>query len=156
MAVGNYDPLLIELLAVGIFTGDDLRTWAVYALEIGYDSPSLRILAGLFSPTWLSEAKPYFDRAIAELGITIPDDEGLLREYLKVVAQKIVEEEISPGIGTGLIYSRVLTPLGHPEDLRGWYFLWEGLDPQTYEMPSENDLNLKIKRYAGDCLKTCT
>lgn len=155
MAVRNCDPLLIELLAAGTLTGDDLTAWAVYALETGYDSPSLRILAGLASPTWLSEAKPYFDRAIAELGIAIPDDEGLLRGYLKVVAQKIVEEEIPPGIGADLIHSRVLTPLGHPEDLRGWCFLWEGLDPQTYEILSENDLNLKIKRYAGDCLRTC-
>jgi hypothetical protein len=137
----SYPAGLLGLLVAGAnATGADYFRWGERALECGYDSPSLRILAGLGSETTWSEAEPYFRRAIAELGIVLPTvDERLRRLYLRDAAGQMCSREISPAEGLERIHKWVLGPLNHPPDLSHWCFLWEGLDPASYAQLSETE-----------------
>ncbi len=55
--------------AVGDLGLDALVAWAVDAVVAGYDSPSLRILAGLQPPLDQSEVRRLYSAAFTELGI---------------------------------------------------------------------------------------
>jgi len=153
--MSNYSAELFEALikwAADNVTGDDYVKWAIAALENGFDSPNLRILAGLPSPAWRSDAEPYLFRALEELQIAIPNRDEVFREYAKEIARKIVNAEISPKEGAELIESRVVSPLNHPEDLIAWCYLSEGLDPKTYANLVRKNLDQAIHSQAMDLL----
>ena len=50
---------------------DELPDIALKALEEGYDTPSLRILAGLGNDVW--EIKEYLKLTLKEMGIELPN-----------------------------------------------------------------------------------
>jgi hypothetical protein len=155
LAVSKYPPELLETLikrADDNVTGDDYVNWALSALETGFDSPSLRILAGLPSPAWRSDAEPHFCHALEELQIAIPNKGEVFREYAKEVARKIISGETSPEAGAELIERRVVSPLNHPEDLMAWCYLSEGLDPGTYATLTNEELDRAICSQAIELL----
>ena len=122
-------PLLVRD-AAGAATGDDFIAWAMQALIENADSPALRQLAGLEERS-RSDARPLFDRAVRELGLTLPaTDEALRRAYLEVLAGDISSGARRPSDALELIHAEVVGPLKHPEDLRAWCLAWEGLDPE--------------------------
>lgn len=123
----------IELLvrdAAGTATGDDFVTWGEQALVAGLDSPALRQLAGVAGAS-RAEAKALFDRAIGELGLTLPPTEDALRRaYLIVLAGDISTGVRRPSEALDLIHHEVISPLKHPADLMAWCFAWESLAPE--------------------------
>ena len=106
--------------------------WALTALEAGFDSPSLRILAGLSlhpHPT-LSEARPYLDAALNELDLPVnASRDEILRAYARVLAEELLAGVRPVDATLEVMHQMVVSPLNHPDDLRGWCFLWEGLTP---------------------------
>ncbi len=139
----EYPRELIETLTrrvAGTVSADDYINWASSALEQGLDTPNLRILAGLPSSTWRSDAEPYFDRALNELQIYVGDKEEILREYAKLIARKIINGELTAETGAERIEHEVLRPLGHPKDLQPWCFLSGGLDPTTFDTLTATEL----------------
>jgi hypothetical protein len=104
-----------------------LVDWAVEALGAGYDSPALRILAGLLPPEMDAHTVvPYARRAAWELGMSIPEGEALRRAYIPVACRALLRGELDAETATGRIHAWVVSPLGHPADLMGWCCLWEG------------------------------
>ena len=146
----TYPPGLLGLLVAGEDAPSaDFSCWGERALEHGYDSPSLRILAGLGPQTTWFEAQPYFRRAIDELGIVLPKvDENLRRLYLREVAGQMCSAEISPAEGLERIHRWVLGPLNHPPDLSHWCFLWEGNSPDGYGPISDSARDVLAVAYA--------
>src|SRR5580704_16349162 len=72
--------------------------WAISMLERGFDSRSLRILAGLdgFS---LFEADDYFRRVLRELRIPEPDFATSIRAYACELATRLVSRTLDPENG---------------------------------------------------------
>jgi hypothetical protein len=107
-------------------SGEKICAWAVSALEAGFDTESLRTLAGMSLEVLPSffEARPYFMRALQELQLSLPSNrEEALRAYV--------------------------VPLNHPPDLMGWCYLWEGNAPDgTFAKMSEEDLERAAREFA--------
>ncbi|MFL5542951.1 MAG: hypothetical protein ACJ8J0_28490 [Longimicrobiaceae bacterium] len=116
--------------AAGELSGPEMVEWAVDALSAGFDSPSLRVLAGLMPSEALArDAEPILREAARELGFQALDLEGMRRAYVPIVCRALLRGELSPGEAAERIHRRVVSPLGHPADLMSWCYLWEGLGP---------------------------
>jgi hypothetical protein len=131
-------------------SGSDFVAWAVQALCDGYDSPTLRLLAGLDLDGLPSafEASEKFRAVLDELGIQLPDEPTLLRTYVEDVARAIVQGNLEPQAAVAQIHREVLTPFEHPTDLMAWCYLWEGLDPKDYSSLEGEALDQAIHQAA--------
>jgi len=65
----------------------DCVKWAEAALCEDFDTPSLRILAGLNDPLNFFEVKSYAEAALKELGIQIPSASQAVSAYAKDIIQ---------------------------------------------------------------------
>jgi hypothetical protein len=148
---------LVKLLAKQINNTIDKQEyidWAISMLESQYDGYNLRILAGLTSNYSSSETEAYFNRVIKELNIIVPEHEVILRAYLIEIAKEIICGITLPINGVNMIHKYVLTPLEHPRDLMGWCYLWESLEPTTFDLITNDKMDQTIidfaKRYLID------
>ena len=73
----------------------DCVKWAEAALCEDFDTPSLRILAGLSDPLNFFEVKSYAEAALKELGIEIPSSTQSVSAYAKDIAHDIINSPIS-------------------------------------------------------------
>lgn len=115
-------------------TSEDIVQWALLMLESGYETPSLNILAGLTKPLFSSEVEEYFYHTIKELGWEFPEGENCVRDYIRFLAEKIVNGNYKLNALMEIvaeIYSGVFC-LGYPNDLRNWIYIDEGLNPDDY------------------------
>jgi hypothetical protein len=74
---------------------EDYIDWAYEMLLQDYDSPSLRILAGLNRPSNILEAESYFLKAIEELQIETPEPKTAVWNYACDLAQRIVDGQFT-------------------------------------------------------------
>ena len=113
---------LLADLCLERVNGPDTCRWALSALEAGFDTPSLRILAGMScdSALPLAEVRPYLDTALSELNLDVSSRGEVLREYARAVAEELVAgtRAIEPSLDE--IHRAVVSPLNHPADLLGW------------------------------------
>jgi hypothetical protein len=86
-----------------LLPSEDLPEIAVSALEKGYNSPSLRILAGEIERI-ASTVGPLFVRALYELGISLPDVASAQMTVARFYARKIVDGSMSPNQGARHIW----------------------------------------------------
>jgi hypothetical protein len=146
----------IELLvrhANGTATGDEAVSWAITALGDGFDSPSLRRLAGLNPPVMWSDAMPLFKRAADELQLQVPPEpDALLRAFLRSVAEDIVSGARSPAVALDIIHREVIGPLNHPGYLMPWCYLSGGLDPVTFEALDDTAVASAVHALARETL----
>jgi hypothetical protein len=75
------------------FNMDDTIDWALDMMRLGYETPSLLILASISKPTNFYEAQEYLVSACKELGIQIPNREEALYEYCKYFISGIARSE---------------------------------------------------------------
>jgi len=88
--------LTIKILAfkeLPDFNMDDSIDWALDMMRLGYETPSLLILAGLSKPTNVYEAESYLVSSLSELGIDIPNREEALYEYCKYFVTRLARAE---------------------------------------------------------------
>ncbi len=76
-------------------------------LEEGYDSESLRILAGHRSEDNPFQLVDYFNRVLRELNLTQPDRKSALFDVLKFHGSKIVHRQFDPYLGFEQIHNIV-------------------------------------------------
>lgn len=107
---------------------EDYVAWAIACLEENVDSKTIRILSSLRKPLYWSEVDDYFERALAELGWTMPKRNECLREYSRRLAQQIVSGELAPDMGYRKMY-RLVDALDYPEELIVWLYLDDGMYP---------------------------
>lgn len=85
---------------------DELPNIALKALEEGYDTPSLRILAGLGNDVW--EIKEYLKLTLKEMNIELPNKSYAGLMLIKYYIQQIVDRNIDPIEGVEKIIYDVL------------------------------------------------
>jgi hypothetical protein len=126
--------------------------WAVVALEAGFDTEALAMLASISlerEPN-LYEAKPYLMQALQELQIPEPtDQEAVLRAYAKSLAEDIASGHVPARAALDEMHSVVVGPLNHPLDLMGWCHLWEGNSADaSFTQISEQETELETEVFA--------
>jgi hypothetical protein len=123
---------LLANLCLECLSGPEACRWALSALEAGFDTPSLRILAGMsFDPQpGFFEIRPYLDAALSELNLPAsPSRDEVLREYARALAEELLAGVRPVEATLEVIHRSVVSPLNHAKDLMGWCYLWEGLTP---------------------------
>src|ERR1700722_7763128 len=75
--------------ALSLLQSDAVVAWAIDTLAAGFDSGSLRILAGLEPPFDYDEVKRLYDRVFAELGIPQLPPEQHVRFYITSVLRSM-------------------------------------------------------------------
>lgn len=97
--------------------------WAVGMIVEGFDSPSLRILAGLDENGNVFETAETFGKVVREMGIQEPNTQGKFRGYACYQASRILDGTISPENGVKALYRVWLkSNYDHP------YSIWCSLD----------------------------
>lgn len=76
---------------------------AVEAMQGGWDSPSLRVLAGMSSHDDARDVRDTFLSAIKELGRELPGRNQAAGRLVKSYSSEIVEGHLSPYVGARLI-----------------------------------------------------
>ena len=94
-------------LVLGFVGSEQLPAVAVRAMESGRDSPSLRQLAGLTAAE-TDEARPLFEKALAELGSSLPTVAEAVLVVARQTAQDILAGETSPDRGAKRIWRAAL------------------------------------------------
>ncbi|HEX2295401.1 MAG TPA: hypothetical protein VHN37_08845 [Actinomycetota bacterium] len=117
--------LTAALHSLGKVLTDDLPAAAAEALAAGADTPSLRRLAGATTSNAF-ELEELLGRALGELGIHAVTRERALTAVARHRAQQIVDGEIGPVEGAGMIwrlfddYPAIVMPFLSLEDMHGY------------------------------------
>jgi hypothetical protein len=123
--------LLVRRIDRAIFA-DELIGWATSALVDGMDTPALVILAGLAGDTSVYEADRWFQKALSELNVSLPDPEQLRRAYVASISRALLAGKVACPDALDRVHRYVVNPLGHPADLASWCYVWEGLNPGDF------------------------
>jgi hypothetical protein len=109
--------LLAELWR-GAVEPNCLADWATDQLVAGLDSPNLRIRAGLSGDDG-EETRSYFARALADLGIPVPDQRECLIQQCGDIARDVLGGAMAPFTAFGVLW-RITRKLNYPAVLRCW------------------------------------
>lgn len=131
----------LSAYVVGHLTAKDLPGMALTALEEGYDSESLVILAGYDEADNAFVMEDYFKKTLNELGLQLKEDKVALIDVLKYYAQEIVDKKVDPYTGFEKMKSIVdntmfdLPDIGlmdcHIESIEIWETMSGGLNFHT-------------------------
>lgn len=91
---------------LGNLKTEELPDIAVKILKKGYDTPSLRILAGLDSNPW--DIDYYFKLTLKEMNIKFPNEKGAGLILIKYYIKQIINKEIDPIKGIEKIINEVI------------------------------------------------
>ncbi len=92
-------PTLTEIwgkLALGQSLNTSLQDWATQRLVDGEDTPSLRVLAGLFGEEEIREAIDYLRKVENELGLVRPTSEISIKNYIREQLDHFIRNPIEP------------------------------------------------------------
>lgn len=128
----------------GLSSSDALPSIGLQLLEEGYDSPSLRQLAG-YSASDAGECRELFTKTLIELGIILPSLSEAGLSVARGIAAEVLQETITPYIGAKRIWSRVYNRLPDLEQLRPFV----GLASEH-----EDDVHHR-EEYARDIINEC-
>lgn len=95
--------IISSKVALGLILPEDLPEAALAALEDGFDSPSLRILAGL-TKAESSEAWQLFNQTLAELNLLIPSKRDAVILLARKSAEQILNGKTNPYEGAKQIW----------------------------------------------------
>ncbi len=109
---------------------DEYIDWAGEMLMQDYDSPNLRILAGLDRRSNIFEVEDYFRRSIKELNIEEIESETTIRAYACELAQQIIDGQfpVSDQAIRGL--AQIFVDAGCDAD----YVMWSNLADVSYSL----------------------
>jgi hypothetical protein len=107
--------------------------WATSLLEQGYDSPSLRILAGFVSEDYSSffELESYLLKSLEELNIPVLGEDDAIKAYAYEILTEMVNNEIEKEKALNLL-SEIVIEKEYPSYLFDFYLLHFSLDDLKY------------------------
>jgi len=111
-------------MVLGQLSSRDLVDIAMKALQEGFDSPSLAVLAGETAPIW-SEVSPLFERGLRESGVAIPSKRESIWMLLSHLLAQISSGEIDCYEGMGMIDHAIRRNL--PEEFEDTRYVGDGL-----------------------------
>ncbi len=133
----------LSAYSLGLITDKDLPDLAMTGLEEGFDSESLRILAGHNATENLFVLNDYFTRALKELGLTLKERKDAFIDIIVFYARKIVNyktdtycefEELTTIVNkTGFHWSDIGLMPCYAEYISIWEEKMDGLDFHTAE-----------------------
>jgi len=141
---GSLD-LVAAKWALGLVPSEALPRIAVDALEAGFDTPSLRRLAGELRPL-LAETGPLFEEVLGELGVAIPDKSRAALVIAKSYAIQITEGSLSPYEGAREIWQIELAVEGLMTEL-GPFVYWAS-EWQEADSPGRRECEAAIRAAA--------
>jgi hypothetical protein len=97
---------MIDKYALGRLLADDLPAVAVQALENGYDSPSLRQLAGADASN-PQQIRSLFLKALDELNLPLPSAREAGLSLARSIANEVLEGTVMPYEGAKRIWHEV-------------------------------------------------
>lgn len=107
--------------------------WAMECLVDGFDSKSLRLLAGFDKRhPYKADFEELFRKSLDELGWDYLSDKEVLFDYAKSLAKQILSEEIEINEGVEKLNS-VYILLGFPTELEMWSLLYDGHSSDWYD-----------------------
>jgi hypothetical protein len=125
--------------------GTEIVVWATEALEAGFDSPSLRMVAAARTPTSWFAVESDFRNALRELGVErYPTEEDALRFHGAEIAEGLLAGRMDAEAALEEFHRTVVSPLMHPADLQTWCHLAEGYDPSHGQI---DDARRKLLAY---------
>ena len=140
--------------ALGEVFASNYIDWAGEMLVQGYDSHSLRILAGLDGFISTFEAEDYFLRSIKELNLTVPDSDMAIRAFACAIAQRVIDGNITGQEGVRALY-KICIATEYEKDFIVWLELDDALDsllygsyPYTYQSATLENFDEIAKREA--------
>ncbi len=116
MSTGDLRIVASKLVA-GLLPSENLCEAAAQALGDGFDSPALRILAGLTAAE-ADEAKGLFDRVLSELNVPKPTKSEAVMHLARETAERIIIGKTAPYEGSKQIWElTLLLPEEHFSEL---------------------------------------
>jgi len=158
----------ISAYTLGILTDKDLPDIAMTGLEEGYDSESLRILAGYISTDNAFQLVDYFNASLKELMLTQPDRKTALINVIKGYSHNIVDRKVDPYLGFDRIKDAVGKTEFYYDDINlmncyaDYISIWEvksdglqlhsgsGLTKEQYVDKTKEDLIIHLKNWVTD------
>jgi hypothetical protein len=131
-------------------TGAPMVDWATQALVEGLDAEALVYLAGMPRDCSVFEAAALLDKALAELGVGLPEAAELRRAYVGAVSRALLARQIGIEPALERIHQSAVGPLDHPPDLAAWCYAWEGLDAHDYHTLSGSEAEAETRRLADE------
>jgi len=140
-------------LFAGTPSGDEVVEWAAGALEVGFDTPSLRIVASFGRPTsWFAVEKD-FRASLRELGLASYPSEAEARRFRGAeIARRLLDGKTDVPTALDEFHRTVISPLHHPHDLQVWCYLSECRHPAGRRPISEEERNLRAFQAARSLL----
>jgi hypothetical protein len=121
--------LVAAEVALDLVPADTLPDIAVAALKDGLDSPALRVLAGMLDGDRY-HSRSWFDRALAELRVVLPDEHEAVMRLARAAATDIASGAITPYKGAKRIWELTLRVPGEH---------FHALDPFVYAASEWDD-----------------
>jgi hypothetical protein len=123
---------LVELFgrrALNQARSEDTIAWAVASLEQGFDTPSLRILAGLdlTRPIDSFEVQTFFQKALGELELTEPGLYEAILQYADLIVNDLLDGAMDPKPAVSLL-ARLWAAADYPVHLAVWSDLEDSLE----------------------------
>ena len=112
----NIDTILAKH-ALGLMPVGELTSIAVDAIQAGYDSPSLRQLAGTNEHD-TEEVHRLFAKAILELGLRVPPAAEAGLTLAQAIAKEVLAGVVTPYEGAKRIWDQVYTRLPELKQLK--------------------------------------
>ncbi len=136
-------------------SADDYIHWAEEMLMEDYDSPSLRILAGLDHHNSFWEVESYFMRSIEELNIEEPEAKIAIRAYACKIAQQVINGQYdSSQLAVRDLY-QIWKYLDYDSEYVIWFELDDALDsllsqyfPYSYPSATLENFDVIVKQEA--------
>lgn len=138
---------VVAYSALTTIDGDDCIDWAIEMLQLGYDTPSLLVLAGLTKPTNQFEVRDYLKTALSELKLDEKTGDDATLSYSSYYITKIAAgQEVKRNLG--LIYEFCLAR-NYEKVIYDFYLLywaWDDLDHGNHYQaywPDANKSNIE-------------
>ncbi len=94
--MSDFDPVLAAELALGYYEALDLAGIAQDLIVEGFDSPSLRLLAGTPREDLRHEGQDLLERSLHELDIELPEHHDAVLTLARDTARRMLEGEVAP------------------------------------------------------------
>ena len=135
-----------------LLPSSELPVLAMLALETGFDSSSIRELAGELHPTW-ADSGPLFERVLHDLGIITPPPPEAAHALARHYAEQILSGAVTPYEGARHIWWQVANFFWDERELWQRYSIFVGLasEWEDYE-PGRPDFDRRIRDEAAKLL----
>ncbi len=127
--------------------GDDSVDWAIEMLQLGHETPSLLILAGLTKPTNQFEVRDYLKRALDELELDEKTGDDATLSYCSYYILKISRgEEVKRNLAAVYEFCRASDYEKNIFDFYLLHWAWDDLDhgeEYNHYWPDANRYSIK-------------